>query len=1399
MADPSGRFPIRDHDTLAGGFPGTPRLGSTLPGPSPDGIGPALRAFEKGVRIGKFPIVRVMSTGGMGIIYEAMHPVLGSRVVIKTVRPEMVGKAAMAERFRNEALAASRIRDDRLPQIFDIDRLDDNTQYMVMEYLEGEDLQQRLSDGPLTPSYATRVLFEVLEVLHKVHKLGVIHRDITPRNIFLARSEVLGEIPKLLDFGVAHFVDDPNTRPGELVGSPFYMAIEQVRDHGAIGPWTDVFAAGVVLYELVAGVRPWPGSSLIGYLTALAERQPPRSLAAAAPNVSPGLAEAVMRAIRIEPIERFPDAAAFARALEPFAADRSVLYDLRRAGQRSSVPTRRASLENEATVAITRSKTVTIPPPPPVPKLAGIQSKLAGLGRVRVGTATGAAADAPRPSLRKGERRHLTIAMVGLALDEPRESTLGAEDIEQIATQISEVVGRAFETAGARVDRPPGESLMAVFGYHASSEDDTERAVAAAFAALEQRHEVNTTLAEIGCALSMRIGIHTGFVTRGGDAMLTGESINLAEMLQRSAPLNAVVVSRETLDLLGGRFTERHFGPISMKGRARPSEAYEILGLSEVEGPRKSRAGAPEDRPFVGRDAERTTLEGLLAEAGARGGLHLGLVTGGPGVGKSRLVHELLRRVEADDARCTLVVRAHPASAAPYGAWVAFLRRVFFPPGATMIDALQTTTEIGALAAALEDARRSELIAKAPVVDFLLGLGGHDLVEQYGPDGFQSRVQQTLTLLLEALARRASALRPGRPVLCVLDDMHRADATSLDLLGRVLGGYRSPLPVVFLVTSRDGEIATLPEHVAVTRVPLAPLTDDEIREFSVLLAGEEPSADVVRLLVERAAGNPLFAEELSLSLREQGMVTADAAALRRFTVPSSLVGMLLTRLDRLEPELRTTLQYASILGVEFSADHFDAVASALGDERTSQRHLHELVRRGILSHRKERGEETFAFRQVLARDAIYGTVLMDNKRVLHHLAAASIERLHAGKLAPHLPALFHHYSQTDEVERIVQYARLTGHRAVALGAFVDAVEALMTAETLRSRLRADDPLAAARALFDLGIALFWLGRFDEAGERVEQSLALLNDDTREEALTVRARCHLLRAETAHQRARWPEAVSQLERAEELFRRAGRPFDAAQALCTRGFQLRSQGKIEEGLALAEKGWETLRGSDNLPAVVRAGHDLGNLLRDVRRYDAAIEVFEAAIRAGEQLALEGDPLAAVWGQVAARSGRAMTFAAMGRLDEALEDQKAVHALAVREGNVLAQAHSGFHLAHHLREKGELLEAEVQALRALTLCTELGLSGRAVKCRLLLADLAEKTGRGGEALEHAEEAERLARPMGGDPWIDVVERLAGLLRARGRVERIASLAADTEASLGSAADASLRQRVASIFARG
>jgi tetratricopeptide (TPR) repeat protein len=154
-------------------------------------------------------------------------------------------------------------------------------------------------------------------------------------------------------------------------------------------------------------------------------------------------------------------------------------------------------------------------------------------------------------------------------------------------------------------------------------------------------------------------------------------------------------------------------------------------------------------------------------------------------------------------------------------------------------------------------------------------------------------------------------------------------------------------------------------------------------------------------------------------------------------------------------------------------------------------------------------------------------------------------------------------------------------------------------------------------------------------------------------------------------------------------------------------------------------------------------------------------------------------------------------MGRLDEAIADQKAVHAVAMREGNVLAQAYSGFHLAHHLREKGALQEAEVHATRALELCTELGLTSRAIKCHLLLGDLAERAGRAASALDHFEEAERLSRRSAVEIWLDAVERLVAVLRAQGRTDRVASLLAEAEARAAENGDPAFGKRVSSLVA--
>jgi predicted ATPase len=628
----------------------------------------------------------------------------------------------------------------------------------------------------------------------------------------------------------------------------------------------------------------------------------------------------------------------------------------------------------------------------------------------------------------------------------------------------------------------------------------------------------------------------------------------------------------------------------------------------------------------------------------------------------------------------------------------------------------------------------------------------------------------------------------------VLDGLHRADAASLHMLGRVLGVVRATISPVFFVATRDPELERQAEGALVTKCNLEPLTDVEVTAIAAGIAGHPLSPDAERLVVERATGNPLFVEELVLALRDQEITGADAAGLRTF-VPTSLFGLILSRIDRLGPELASTLKYASVLGPEFPTRIFDAVVSAVDDERVSRKHLIELERRGILASRFEQRDEVFAFRQVIVQGAVYSTILRENKRVLHKLAGEAIERLYAGRLDAYVAPLFQHFSQTDEVERIVHYARTGGSRAVALGAFHDSIEMLLMAETLRSRLQNDEPRQAAKALFDLGTALFWMGRVRDAGERAEQAEQMLSGDDRPKSLTLRARACLLLAEAEYQQARFADSAARLAAAEELFRRADRPFDAAQAQCTLGFQLRAQGRIEEGLALAKKGWETLKDSENLPAVVRAGHDLGNILRDVGDLLASLEVFERAIAAGEELRRGGNSAAALWGQLAARSGRAMTYAAMGRLDEAIADQRAVYALSVQENNPLGQVSAGFHLARHLAEKGDLAAAEHAALRSLKLCSSLGLPAREMKCRMLLAQIEERRGRKGEVLRHLEAAEALARhsQVSDDAWLDVAEQLLAALRAQdGSSERAEALLGEARARAERSSIPAFRARV-------
>ncbi len=267
-----------------------------------------------GSTVGSFRVVRALGRGGMGTVYLAEHPVIGSRVAIKFLHESMAAAPELVARFYDEARAVNRIGHENIVGIFDLSMLPPNRYYIVMEYLDGEALSALLRRGAVPTGEAIAILLQLCDALQCAHERGVVHRDLKPDNVFVLRRRGAPFV-KLLDFGIAKLRDAPagaQTMAGMIVGTPEYMAPEQC-ENGAIDARTDVYALGVMAYQMLAGVLPFTGS--ITQLLMAHVRETPRPPRSVNGLLAPALDDAILRALRKRPEDRFPDMNAFAAAL----------------------------------------------------------------------------------------------------------------------------------------------------------------------------------------------------------------------------------------------------------------------------------------------------------------------------------------------------------------------------------------------------------------------------------------------------------------------------------------------------------------------------------------------------------------------------------------------------------------------------------------------------------------------------------------------------------------------------------------------------------------------------------------------------------------------------------------------------------------------------------------------------------------------------------------------------------------------------------------------------------------------------------------------------------------------------------------------------------------------------
>jgi serine/threonine protein kinase len=266
---------------------------------------------------GRYRVLGLLGSGGMGSVFEVEHTRLRRSFALKLLRAELGRDARLSQRFERETRTLAALESDYIVNIVDSGTLADGRPYFVMERLRGEDLRHLLERLPELPvARAVNLIIDACLGLQAAHAAGLVHRDLKPANLFVTSLDGAGERCKLLDFGVAKAADTEQTQPGALVGTARYMAPEQVSPDGALGPRTDVFALGVILYRCLTGKHPFESDSLERVLYNIVHTRPPAILR---PGVPSELEATILRALGKSADERQSSALAFARELLPFA------------------------------------------------------------------------------------------------------------------------------------------------------------------------------------------------------------------------------------------------------------------------------------------------------------------------------------------------------------------------------------------------------------------------------------------------------------------------------------------------------------------------------------------------------------------------------------------------------------------------------------------------------------------------------------------------------------------------------------------------------------------------------------------------------------------------------------------------------------------------------------------------------------------------------------------------------------------------------------------------------------------------------------------------------------------------------------------------------------------------
>jgi class 3 adenylate cyclase/tetratricopeptide (TPR) repeat protein len=695
------------------------------------------------------------------------------------------------------------------------------------------------------------------------------------------------------------------------------------------------------------------------------------------------------------------------------------------------------------------------------------------------------------PGLVAEERKTVTVLFCDLVGFTAASGQADPEDVRARIRPYHARLRREVEGFGGTVEKFVGDAVMAVFGAPSAHEDDPERAVRAGLRILEAIADLNET--DAGLGLAVRVGVETGeaVVALGarpelGEGLVAGDVVNTASRLQGVAPVGGVLAGPGTYAATGDVFDYQPLDPVVLKGKAEPVPAFRAVAPRARQGIEVTRSPVT---PLVGRQIDLGIVTGAFQKAVAESAVQVVVVAGEPGVGKSRLVAELLSFVDAWPE----LVRWRQGRCLPYGEGTTFWALgeiVKAGAGILETDPLET-------AAAKIDAIIPEDAPDAPWLRARLRPLAGLAAPQAGREENFAAWQAFIELLAE-----------DNPTVLVFEDLHWADPAMLDFLEH-LADHAEGVPLLLVCTARPELFEKAPTWAAsardLTRVNLGPLRPAETaRLISHLLGAVVLPAEVQEAILDRAGGNPLYVEQFVRLLQDQQLLIRAGATWRLETgaeipLPPGVHGLIAARLDTLTAERKRLLQDAAVVGKVF----WSGAVAALGgqDEAEVRAALHELARTELLRparHSSMAGQAEYSFGHVLIREVCYGQIPRAGRAQRHQRAAAWIEAIAGQRADDQAEILAVHYTTAlglaqaahdpgagELADKAARYLMLAGDRAMGID-----VAAAERHYAHALQLTNGSHPQRAELLVRHGEALQQRGRLPEAARAYEQAIEL---------------------------------------------------------------------------------------------------------------------------------------------------------------------------------------------------------------------------------------------------------------------------------------------------------------------